>query len=155
MVIRLPDFFSLWIGILVSYWIPPAHPVVRIPSSSESILISIRPLSNVQSTAFAPVIPTSSSMVNRASIGGCAISLLSSTAITIATAIQSSPPSVVSLAFTKPSSTYNSRASFVKSWADPGFFSQTMSRCPWRITGFESSYPGVPGFLIMTFPTLS
>ena len=49
--------------------------------------------------------PVSSSMVNTASSGGCSSSLLSSTANAIATAMPSSPPSVVPSADTQSPST--------------------------------------------------
>ena len=147
-----PSAFSRVTGISVLYPNPPAQPTVTIPSSSESILISFFPLSTDKSIFSAPPIPISSSTVNTASIGGCGISLLSKIASAIATAIPSSPPSVVSFAFTYPSSTYSSSGSFLKSWFDSGRFSHTISICPWIMTGSLFSYPTVPGLeMIMLF----
>ena len=56
---------------------PPAQLTVNIPSSSESTFKRSFPFKSETSIAAAPNIPTSSSTVNTASIGGCAISLLS------------------------------------------------------------------------------
>ena len=52
----------------------------------------------VVSSSFAPVIPVSSSTVNRASIAGCAMSVEESTAMIAATPIPLSAPKVVPLA---------------------------------------------------------
>ena len=84
---------------------PPAQLTVRMPSSSESILRRRLPSSKLPSSAIAPSMPVSSSMVNTASSGGCSSSLLSSTASAIATAMPSSPPSVVPSADTQSPST--------------------------------------------------
>ena len=67
---------------------------------------SISPVRSPPFKPFAPVIPVSSSMVNKASIAGCWISSLSKTAIIVATPRPLSAPSVVPFALTQSPSTY-------------------------------------------------
>ena len=92
-------------GIEVSTVIPPAQLVRKCPSSSESIFNILWPLSIERSIESAPSIPISSSTVITTSRRGCAISGESIIASAYATAIPSSPPSVVPLAFKKSPST--------------------------------------------------
>ncbi len=72
-VAGIPDTPFLITGRCTVTEAPPAQLTSRYPSSSESILSIIRDLRGEQSSAAAPVIPTSSSTVNTASIGGCGI----------------------------------------------------------------------------------
>ena len=109
---------------------PPAQLTVNIPSSSESMFISIFPLSGLKSMPIAPSMPTSSSTVITASTRGCGSSFESSTASAIATAMPSSAPSVVPRANTTSPSTARSRPSFSMSFVQSGAFSHTMSMCP-------------------------
>ncbi len=83
------------------------------------------------------------------------MSALSNMARPYATAMPLSAPSVVPSARTRSPSIFRGIGSLEKSWRDPLDFSQTMSICPWMITAGESSYPAVPGFLMMTFSALS
>ena len=114
-------------GIFECNDIPPAHPVRKCPSSSLSIFSILCPVIIERSISAAPSIPISSSTVIITSSFGCAISLDSKIASAYATAIPSSPPSVVPFAFTKSPSIKISRLSFVKSILQPFSFSQTIS----------------------------
>ena len=102
---------------------PPAHPIQISSSSSVSRFNNIFP-DKIESDRFkAPVIPVSSSIVNKASIFGCEISLLSKTAIIAATPKPLSAPKVVPLALTQSPSTYILIPEFKKSNSTPLFFS--------------------------------
>ena len=79
-------------------WLPPAQLVSIQPSSSESILSSICPLSIEISMPPAPSMPVSSLTVNTTSRRGWLILSDASIASAYATAIPSSPPSVVPVA---------------------------------------------------------
>jgi hypothetical protein len=83
------------------------------------------------------------------------MSALSSVARPYATAMPLSAPSVVPPARTKSPSIFRGTGSLEKSWRDPLDFSPTMSICPWMMTAGESSYPAVPGFLMMAFSAWS
>ena len=72
--------------------IPPAQDTVNTPSCSESKFSRRRPFRSEQSSAAAPSMPTSSSTVNTASMGGWGRSSSASTARIMATAMQLSPP---------------------------------------------------------------
>ena len=74
---------------------PPAQATVNTPSSSESRFSSRRPFRSEQSSAAAPSMPVSSSMVNTTSSGGWGRESSARMASAVATAIQSSPPSEV------------------------------------------------------------
>ena len=108
--------------------VPPAHPINNWPSSSESRFINISPFSRPGFKPNAPVIPVSSSTVKSASIGPCSISFDSSTASAVATPIPLSPPRVVPVAFTQPSTMRGLIGSFRKSCSTSEFFCGTMSR---------------------------
>ncbi|MNS57681.1 hypothetical protein D3C72_905770 [compost metagenome] len=99
----------------------------------------------------APVIPVSSSIVNKASIAGCGISLLSRIAIIVATPSPLSAPSVVPRARTQSPSTYISIPCVSKSKTVSAFFWCTISKCPCITIGLRFSIPGVAGFLMITF----
>ena len=68
---------SLFIGRLASTITPPAQPTTNLPSCCESAFSKILPLRSDASSFVAPIIPTSSSIVNTHSSGGCLISSLS------------------------------------------------------------------------------
>ena len=96
-------------------FVPPAQPTYSSPSSSESILIRISPSRIPAFKPKAPVIPVSSSIVNRPSIGPCCRSSDSRTLIAAATPIPLSAPRVVPSAVTQPSSIKGSIGSVSKS----------------------------------------
>ena len=81
--------------------IPPAHPMSISSSSSVSRFKRISPVKIPPSKPIAPVIPVSSSMVNKASIAGCLISSEDSIAIIVATPKPLSAPNVVPSAVTQ------------------------------------------------------
>ena len=114
--------------------VEPAQLTVSTFSSSESMLIMYFALRSEASSARAPIMPTSSSTVNRHSSGPWAISSASRIARPIATAMPSSPPRVVPRAPTSSPSTNRSRLSVSMSLAQSGSFSQTMSIWPCSIT---------------------
>ena len=110
--------------------IPPAQPVRKIPSSSLSIFNMVCPVSIDRSMTAAPSIPISSSTVITTSNFGWEISSDSKIASAYATAIPSSPPSVVPSAFRKSPSTYRRSPSLSMSRLQSFSFSQTISMCP-------------------------
>ncbi|MNR11670.1 hypothetical protein D3C85_1279800 [compost metagenome] len=85
--------------------IPPAQPMVSSSSSSVSRFNNIVPDKLEGSNSFAPVIPVSSSIVNKASIAGCTIVEEAKIAIIVATPIPLSAPRVVPFALTQSPST--------------------------------------------------
>ena len=91
-------------------------------SSSVSKFKRMSPFSIPPLRPKAPVIPVSSSIVNKASMAGWAISLLSKIAIMVATPRPLSAPSVVPLARTQSPSTYMSIPCLSKSKTVVVFF---------------------------------
>ena len=130
--------------------LPPAQLTVSTPSSSESRLSIVRPFSTEASSAAAPSMPVSSSTVMTTSSGGWGMSPAARIASAMATAMPSSPPSVVPRAPIVSPSTKRSSPSRAMSFVQSGAVSQTMSMCPCRMTGAAVSYPGVPGAKMMT-----
>ena len=80
---------------------PPAEPIIISPSVSSSRLSRISPSSTSAFIWFTPYMVVSSSAVMKPSTGPCFKVLSSITAIMVATAIPSSEPRVVPLAFTQ------------------------------------------------------
>ena len=117
-------------GIFIWTFAPPQQLATNTPSSSESRLISLLPFSTEASKFIAPPIPTSSSVVNKHSRGGCSISSASIRASPMATAIPLSAPSVVPSALSQSPSTTSFIPSVLKSCSVFLSFSQTISRCP-------------------------
>ena len=103
----------------------------------------------------APTMPVSSSIVNKASIGPCFSSLLSSTAMAAATPMPLSAPSVVPFAFTQSPSIMVSIGSVSNVCFLSLFFCGTISTCACKITGVRFSMPGVAGLRIKILPVLS
>ena len=134
---------------------PPAQLTYNIPSFSESILISLFAVISEVSRSLAPSIPISSSLVSTACIGGCAIVSDASTASINATAIPSSAPSVVPSAHTILPSVQALMLCTLMSISQSGSFSHTISRCPCKITGSQSSYPEEPALNITTLSDVS
>ena len=134
---------------------PPAQPTYSSPSVSLSRLSKYLPFNSPRFRPKAPVMPVSSSVVIRASIGPCLMVLLSSTAMAAATPKPSSAPRVVSQAYTQPSTILVSMGSFRKSCTLPARAWGTMSIWACSTTGHTSSMPGVAGLRIMILPTLS
>ena len=85
--------------------LPPAQLTVKTPSASESRFSSFRPRRGDASSATAPIMPISSSVVKTTSSRGWGIVRSSRMARAMATAMPSSPPRVVPRARTQPSST--------------------------------------------------
>ena len=131
--------FSHCTGIVQDATQPPAQLTVKTPSCSESRLISRRPCKSDTSSAAAPSIPISSSVVKTTSSAGRGIDGLSRIASAIATAIPSSPPSVVPSARTKSPSMTSCGPSRSISIGFPAAFSQTISKWPCKITGSAAS----------------
>ena len=119
-------------------------------SSSVSIFNKISPVRIPPLRFKAPVIPVSSSIVNKASIAGCLIVVDSKIAIIIATPNPLSAPSVVPLARTQSPSTYISIPWVSKSKSVSLFFWCTISKCPCKTIGLRFSIPGVAGLRIIT-----
>ena len=94
-VIAVPSADAQLIGKTAVAFTPPAQPARKWPSSSESRFRRYFAFRSVVSSAMAPSIPTSSSVVNTTSSSGCAIALSSRIASPMATAMPSSPPRVV------------------------------------------------------------
>ena len=118
---------------------PPAQLTKSTPSVSESIFISLLAVISLVSSACAPSMPISSSLVSTAWIGGCSIVSDASIASIYATAIPSSPPSVVPSAHTLSPSVHKSiLSSSIFLWQS-ALFSHTISICPWSISGSLSS----------------
>ena len=134
-----PGKGSRFTGRMHSVRLPPAQLTVNTPSSSESRLMRVLPRRGDTSRAAAPSMPTSSSTVRTTSRRGWGMSWASSRARAMATAMPSSPPRVVPRAVTKSPSTSRSSPSRSRSLGQPGSFSHTMSRWPWRITGSAPS----------------
>ena len=111
--------------------IPPAQPIIISSSSSESRFIMVPDSSSPALSPMAPLSPTSSDTVSRASSGRSMV-LSAIRAIIIATPMPSSPPSVVPLALTVSPLTIISNGSFVKSCPTLEFFSHTMSMWAWK-----------------------
>ena len=130
--------------------IPPAQETVNTPSISESRFSSFLPFRSEQSSAKAPSMPTSSSTVNTASIGGWASVSSSRMAKIIATAMPLSPPREVLSAQTHSPSVIRSRPSVVMSLVQSSVLAQTMSIWPCRMMGAAFSYPAEASFQIMT-----
>ena len=115
----------------------------------------MRPETMAGSRALAPVRPVSSSTVHRISSGPWTASGSSATAMAVATPMPLSAPRVVPSALTQSPSTRTSMGSFTKSKSTSEFFSQTMSRWPWRITVGADSWPGVAGTFTARLPVAS
>jgi len=113
------------------------------------------PFKAVAVIARAPVNPVSSSTVKRASSGPWARASSSKIAMAAATPMPLSAPRVVPVAPTQPSRMTGVIGSFKKSWATSEFFSQTMSRWPWRMIPGEDSLPADAGLATKTFPAAS
>ena len=93
-----PLFFSKASGSLHTVVHPPAQLASICPSSSESRFNTFFPFNMERSMPFAPSMPTSSDTVITTSSLGCSIVSESRIASAYATAIPSSPPSVVPFA---------------------------------------------------------
>ena len=129
---------------------PPAQDTVNTPSSSESKFSSFLPFRSEQSSAKAPSMPTSSSTVNTASMGGCTSVSSDRIARIMATAMQLSPPSDVLSAQIHSPSVIRSSPSRVMSLVQSSVLAHTMSMCPCRMIGSALSWPGDAGFQITT-----
>ncbi len=103
---------------------------------------------------FAPVIPVSSSTVNKASSGPCTSESSAITANDAAIPIPLSAPRVVPSACTQSPSIIVVIGVFSKS-KSLLFDSHTISMCPCIINVGACSCPGVAGLLINTLPTAS
>ena len=101
----------------------------------------------------APVIPVSSSIVNKASIAGCLMVFEANTLIIAATPIPLSAPNVVPSARTQSPSTIILIPSVSKLKLVSEFFWCTISKCDCNTTVLRFSMPFEAGFLIITFPT--
>ena len=134
---------------------PPAQPIEISSSSSVSKLSRMSPCRNPPFNPKAPVMPVSSSMVNRASMAGWGMSLESKMAKMAATPIPLSAPSVVPSARTQSPSTYILMPCVSKSKSVSAFFWHTMSRWLCNTMCRLPSMPGVAGLRIKTFPTSS
>ena len=146
----VPLTVSLSTGSFTSVLHPPAQLASITPSSSLSILRSFFPLSIDTSMPVAPSMPTSSHTVHTNSRRGCERLSSSKIASAYATAIPSSPPSVVPFAEIKSPSIKRSRPSSSISLSQSGAFSQTISMCPCSMIGSTSSYPSDASFMIIT-----
>ena len=132
-VIAVPSAEAQLIGRNDVAFTPPAQPARKCPSSSESRFKRYFAFRSAVSSAMAPSMPTSSSVVKTTSSSGCSIVLSSRIANPMATAMPSSPPRVVPFAWTYPSSTTRFSPSFSKSKSTPASLTHTISRCPWSI----------------------
>ena len=136
---------------LIQVSVLPAHPTVRVPSSSLSRLIRIAPVSSDPSSAFAPSSPTSSATVISSSSGPCGSDSSSTSAIIAAIATPSSAPSVVPSAVSHSPSRMSSIRPSAGSFGLEGSRSQTMSRWPWSMRVGAFSRPALAGTRITRF----
>ena len=134
---------------------PPAQPTYRMPSSSESRLMSRRPCTSPPSRRAAPVSPVSSSIVNNSSSGPWGKAVSSITASIAATPTPLSEPRVVPAAVRYSPCICGTMASVAKSNATSAFFSCTMSRWLCKMVMSAPSCPGVAGLRTTRLPTAS
>ena len=154
-VTTMPVFSLRFAGRVHTNSAPPPQEAVMMPSFSESMLISLRLLSEERSIPAAPRRPTSSFTVNMHSRGGHLSESSSSSASMIATAIPSSPPRVVPSALSHTPSVTRVIGWVSMSRSRCSSFSQTMSTWPCRATGSASSKPAEPGREMIRFPSSS